>query len=655
MTPLSKPAGRLLSDAEVNYINFGLRLVVPPTEQKRTLQRLCEWYEDGRLMQDATSTRQLIHSLIGSDHVLVRRWAIKALALIGHPEDFRRIAERLRVEEDAEAQTWGVTGLVKNAQDRGLKEICELAGLSNSAAISLAARLYQIACITFTDNAREEIAREIEMHPAILVDTIHGFAWAFLSKFQKSLRDLVGASEERQGAIAEAGGIHSQRVDYKLGFFGIDADRITLHHDDIPKYFAALMANVKFRNLLREQFPIIFIDEYQDTDPLLMKAFSEHFCGQEDGPLIGLFGDHWQTIYRSDYDLAEFAGVEGIDKGANFRSERAIVNVLNALRPELTQELHHVEAPGEARFFHANGYQGERTNTAHAKADLPDALARQYVAGVTKRLEDDGWDMVPAKTKILMLTHNALAAEQGYPAIASIFDRKEAFAKKEDALIEFLVGTVEPLVAAYQRGSYGEMFRLVGKAPTIRAHADKLSWRADMDALRELRVAGTIGQVIDHLKKTRRPRLADGVAKREEEIERLGSEPAEDEPRSITRHRALRDVSYSELIQLVKYLEGHTPFATQHSVKGAQFENVLVILGGGWNHYNWPRLLEIFETKVLTPQHRQGFFRARNLLYVALSRPEKRLAVLATQTLGKDALATAARLFGAENVHEFTP
>lgn len=142
MTPLFKPLGRLLSDEEVNYINFGLRLAVPPTEQKRTLQRLCEWYEDGRLIQDATSTRQLIHSLIGSEHVLVRRWAIKALALIGHPEDFRRIAERLRVEQDAEAQTWGVTGLVKNAQNRGLKEICELAGLPKSAAISLAARLY---------------------------------------------------------------------------------------------------------------------------------------------------------------------------------------------------------------------------------------------------------------------------------------------------------------------------------------------------------------------------------------------------------------------------------------------------------------------------------------------------------------------------------
>ena len=48
----------------------------------------------------------------------------------------------MKVEDDAEAQTWGVTGLVKNAEGRGLREICELAGLGTSSAISLAARLY---------------------------------------------------------------------------------------------------------------------------------------------------------------------------------------------------------------------------------------------------------------------------------------------------------------------------------------------------------------------------------------------------------------------------------------------------------------------------------------------------------------------------------
>lgn len=43
----------------------------------------------------------------------------------------------------------------------------------------------KVACITFTEVARNEIAQEIEEHPAILVDTIHGFSWTFYASFRK--------------------------------------------------------------------------------------------------------------------------------------------------------------------------------------------------------------------------------------------------------------------------------------------------------------------------------------------------------------------------------------------------------------------------------------------------------------------------------------
>lgn len=139
---LVRPAKRPLTEAEVNYLNYGLGLELPAAQQKRALQRLCELYEQGGRIQNPAHTRQLIHSLMASKEVLVRRWAIKALSLIGHPDDFQRIADRLKVEDDFEAQTWGVTGLVRNARDRGLEELCGLAGISRTGAVTLAARLY---------------------------------------------------------------------------------------------------------------------------------------------------------------------------------------------------------------------------------------------------------------------------------------------------------------------------------------------------------------------------------------------------------------------------------------------------------------------------------------------------------------------------------
>jgi DNA helicase-2/ATP-dependent DNA helicase PcrA len=508
----------------------------------------------------------------------------------------------------------------------------------------------QVACITYTEVARQEIANEIEEHPAILVNTIHGFAWAFISRFQKTLRELVAAQNSRQEAIKTAGGIHNQKVEYNLGFFGIDDNKITLHHDDVPQFFAAMLANTKFQKVFQSIYPILFIDEYQDTDPLVMEALSEHFFKHNTDIITGLFGDHWQTIYRKDYKLIDFPNIEGIDKGSNFRSAPAIVNVLNRLRPELMQEVDDPEAKGEARFFHCNTFTGQRENSPHGKDELPDHIHSNAIDILKQRLSDEGWDFAPEKTKILMLTHNAIAANQGYPTLTQIFDRNESFVKKEDATIAFLADTVEPICEAYAVGNFGEMFRLMGGIPTIRKFSDKEQWRADVDMLIQLRNEGTIGEVIDHLKVTRRPRLSDKVTMRENEIIKPKSDPVEDESKIIKRHRELRTVPYSELIAVTKFINGFTPFATQHSVKGAEFENVLVILSGGWNHYNWPRFLDYLTTKNVLSNHQDGYYRARNLFYVALSRPKKRLAVLATQYLSENALKTASTLFLEENV-----
>lgn len=511
----------------------------------------------------------------------------------------------------------------------------------------------QVACITFTKVARDEILNEIDQHPAILVETIHSFCWGFMSRFQSRLRTLIPQFERYKEKVEAAGGLGAKTVEYDLGFFGIEEDKVTLYHDDVPEMMAKLMELPKFRQLLTSAYPVLFIDEYQDTDAAFMGSISKHFFLGGEGPLVGLFGDHWQTIYRDDFDLAALPNVEGIDKGANFRSTPAIVKVLNKLRPELIQAVKDPDAIGEAQAFHTNGYVGERTNDRNSKDDVFAPVARGFLAALRKRLVEEGWDFNPKITKILMLTHNALAEEQGYPTVVDIFKggRNDAFAKKEDKTIDFLVSLVEPMCKAYQEKRYGEMFRVLGRPQAIKSHADKQAWRKDMEALENLRKNSTVGELLDHLKKTHRPRLADPVARREEAMIAFDPESGEEEQKSIQRHRRLRDVPYTEIVELAKFIEGFTPFATQHSVKGAEFENVLVVLGGGWNHYNWPRMLELMSANAIPEKQRKGFYRARNLFYVGISRPKKRLAVLLTQTLPDEAMTSLEKLFGAQHIH----
>ena len=482
----------------------------------------------------------------------------------------------------------------------------------------------------------------------MLVDTIHAFCWGCMSQFQSVLRTEVGQLERHAEKIAEVGGVGNRRIEYDLGYFGIHDDRITLYHDDIPELMAKLLAMPKFQQIFTASYPVVFIDEYQDTNDEFMAALATHFLESKTGPLIGLFGDHWQTIYRDDFDLAALPNVEGVDKGSNFRSVSAVVDMLNRLRPSLPQVVDDETALGEARAFHANSYAGARTDTAHSKLDTPPDVTRAYVAALRKQLQDEGWDFSPGVTKVLMLTHAALATEQGYPSIVEVFkSHQDAISKLDDVTLEFLGRVVEPVCAAYKAKKYGQMFEVLGRRGSLHKPSDKQAWAEDMKSLEALRENGTVGDVLDLLKKTRRPRLPDNVSRREDDMAAFDPTAEEPERPSVNRHRRLRDVKYQEVVNLVRFVDGSTPFATQHSVKGAEFENVLVVFGGGWNHYNWPRMLEYMVAGAKpTVAHQKGFNRARNLFYVSVSRPKRRLAVLFTQTMSDKSLGVLNTLFG---------
>lgn len=78
-----------------------------------------------------------------------------------------------------------------------------------------------------------------------------------------------------------------------------------------------------------------------------------------------------------------------------------------------------------------------------------------------------------------------------------------------------------------------------------------------------------------------------------------------------------------------------------------EFENVLVVVGRGWNRYNFNEMLELAADKDAIPVNKQDAFeRNRNLFYVTCSRPKKRLAVLFTQQLSGAAMQRVRVWFG---------
>ena len=76
---------------------------------------------------------------------------------------------------------------------------------------------------------------------------------------------------------------------------------------------------------------------------------------------------------------------------------------------------------------------------------------------------------------------------------------------------------------------------------------------------------------------------------------------------------------------------------------------MIVVLGRGWNKYNFGQMLEWMNAG--PPGDRQEMYENnRNLFYVACSRPKVRLALLFTQLLSAQALETLTAWFGGNSV-----
>lgn len=109
----------------------------------------------------------------------------------------------------------------------------------------------------------------------------------------------------------------------------------------------------------------------------------------------------------------------------------------------------------------------------------------------------------------------------------------------------------------------------------------------------------------------------------------------------------VRKVKYKELHNLFEYLEGKTPFSTQHKTKGSEFDDVFVILdNGGWNNYSFERLFAGADAK-----HEQQINRTKKIFYVCCTRAKEKLAVYYDRPIPA-VIAKASEWFGRENLEE---
>ena len=210
-------------------------------------------------------------------------------------------------------------------------------------------------------------------------------------------------------------------------------------------------------------------------------------------------------------------------------------------------------------------------------------------------------------------------------------DEERSSQSKRDKLIRHLF-KIQAIVELYQIKDYNEFIRKTSFR--IRRLADKKVIKKKIDTVLKMKES-TIAEVISYAHES-------GLCLRDDNIDNFIKE-------NEYLYARVAGIKYEEFINLFTYLEGYSPFSTQHKIKGEEFKNVLVILDNGkWNVYNFEYLFN-----PLNPKCNQSvLMRTQKLFYVCCTRAMENLVVYCKEPT-KPMIETAKKWFGKENCHEF--
>jgi DNA helicase-2/ATP-dependent DNA helicase PcrA len=576
-------------------------------------------------------------------------------------------------------------------------------------------RRQRIACVTYTEVAAQEIRRDVGNESLVAVGTIHSFLWNLIQPFQSDIqkwvadriasklceledearnfssrvgqrkRDMNAAETKRyREAKGQIGGVRSFL--YKTGS---DYSNGILGHDDIIKMVPQLILERSLlRQLVAHRFPIIFVDESQDTFKdvvACLKAIQHDFGGWFS---LGFFGDPMQRIYSTGVGpILPEEGWRKIEKEENFRCPEAVLNVANAVRSGgdgLVQRL------GKRWADPAVNQCGTANLFVLPSDEHRDRRLLQIRSWAAERTADSLWRTEQVSgVKVLVISHWMAAKRLGFSDLYAAMNDKAPTHFKEGLLdgtawpLKPFVRFILPLVSAINKRNEFESIQIL-RDQSPKFSVENVAGSVVSDLLLELRRVtrklasmmepGANSSVAEVLLFVRDSgiveldkRILDYLPQFEERLQGVPRDEAQvntnddDVTKEVSAMDALLACDASQFWGYYRYLSDEAPFSTQHGIKGAEFDRVLVVLDdeeGRHKQFSYEKYFGLRELSDADNVNLAGgketvIERTRRLFYVCCTRALKDLVVV---LFCKDASAAIKRistldLFPPEAIH----
>lgn len=522
----------------------------------------------------------------------------------------------------------------------------------------------QVAVITYTNAATDEIMRRIDYNPLFHVSTIHSFIWDSIKTYQKDikarylqrlqanideLQAKIDATKNKETKTYKANQekinhlIERKEAKEKIDKFiynpnGDNLKDNSLNHSDVIEIGTQMLQeNRLLQQIITQQYPFMLIDESQDTRSDLVDAF---FTIQKNYPndfTLGLIGDIKQRIYmdgKADIKNLIPADWEKPEKVMNYRCGKRIIQLANKISSVLdgSEQQARDDAPeGYVHLFLANSH------------DVLDKIAKELDvrAKMSAITGDKQWN---SDVKVLTLEHSMAAVRLDFKDFYELFARlpkyQMSFLQGEMTDMTFFSNLIFPLVSMLKENDgIGVLNLLKKESPLLEAVPDRDypemlgKIRKVLDELRssnleEMKVSEIIEFVQRNMLFAIPGHLTLALNSKEEEVDK-------DDKESLAWFRALQ-LPLRQFKAYDDYVHERTPYATHQGVKGLEFPRVLVLIdeeAAKGNMFSYEKLFNVTPLSQTDIKNKEmgkenSIDRTSRLFYVTCTRAKESLAIL---------------------------
>jgi ATP-dependent DNA helicase UvrD/PcrA len=532
----------------------------------------------------------------------------------------------------------------------------------------LLANRQQVACITYTEIARQEIEDDLAANPIADVSTIHSFLWTLVEPFRHDIRRWLeehGTTDlaELEDKYANLGPrTHDktrlelkQKIDrrrdglsrmdavekFQMGV-GTSYGKGIVGYADVLKLVPELIQSKPlFAKLISRRYPLVFVDESQDTTKAVVDSLRHIAVDQKGHFCVGFFGDPVQKIYGTGIgQIVLEKGWKEVQKPENFRSPRRVLEIINAIRANADELVQTSGLPAEKQ------RDGEVTCFVLPTSANRRELLDKVQAWLKENSSTGAWRGDAAETtKVLVITHRMAASRLGFEALYSTFHStrlQESFTEGKAWPLTPFLSTLLPLVEAANSNRPALLPRLRKSSPLLRPeNVDETTVRATFATL-ATGVQELVAVMADGGPASVRRALAVAHDHRlldlDERLVQLlpddlpdPDDEADEDDRLLA---ALMKCDVAELKGYSSYISNESPYSTQQGVKGAEYPNVIVVLDDEARHpsFSYDKYLGLKELSkseaAKGADTETSIDRTRRLFYVCASRATNALAIV---------------------------